>query len=307
MIDILIINYKSTDYLLKCLKSVYDSIRDIPVRVFVQDNDSRNGVDRVSIAFPKVNLTKNIINMGFSKAVNRAIKQGTAPYVLILNPDTIIKDGFFESILQYIENNPDIGIVGPKVLNTDGSLQGSARAFLKPWMAFFGRNSLLTKWFPNNRISRRCILSTGSDGVNPMSADWVSGACMLVRRKAIDDVGLLDEQFFMYWEDADWCKRMWENGWKVVYFPKASIVHHVGCSSGMRPLRSIIEFHKSSYKIMSKYKITPFYITNSFIIICLFLRACIMILGNRMGLLSAKLLSFLKSNGNIIRAIINSK
>ena len=307
MIDIVIVNYKSTDYLLKCLKSVYDSINDIPVRIFVYDNDSKNGVDRVSIAFPRVILTKNLFNIGFGKAVNKCIKQGTAPYVLLLNPDTIIKDGFFESILQYIENNPDIGIVGPKVLNTDGSLQGSARAFPKPWMAFFGRNSLLTKWFPNNRISRKCILSTGSDGVAPMSVDWVSGACMLVRRKAIDDVGLFDEQFFMYWEDADLCKRMWENGWKVAYFPKASIVHHVGCSSSKRPLRSILEFHKSSYKIIRKYKITPFYITNSFIIICLSLRACIMILVNRMGLLSGKLLSFIKSNGNIIRAIINSK
>ena len=307
MIDIVIVNYKSTDYLLKCLKSVYDSIRDIPVRVFVYDNDSRNGVDLVSIALKNINLTKNDSNIGFSWGVNKCIKQGTAPYVMLLNPDTIIKDGFFGSILQYIENNPDIGIVGPKVLNIDGSLQGSARAFPKPWMAFFGRNSLLTKWFPNNRISRKCILSTGSDGVAPMSADWVSGACMLIRRKAIDEVGLLDEQFFMYWEDADWCKRMWENGWKVAYFPKASIVHHVGCSSKTRPLRSIVEFHTSSYKIIRKYKITPFYVTNSFIIIGLSLRACIMILLNRMGLLSGKLLSFIKSNGNIIRAIINSK
>ena len=307
MIDIVIVNFKSTDYLLKCLKSIYSLIKNIPVRVFVYDNNSKNGVDRITIAFPNVNLTKNKFNMGFSKAVNKGIKQGTAPYVLILNPDTIIKDGFFESTLQYIENNPDIGIVGPKVLNTDGSLQGSARAFLKPWMAFFGRNSLLTKWFPNNRISRGSILSTGSDGATPMFVDWVSGACMLVRRKAIDDVGLLDEQFFMYWEDADWCKRMWEKGWKVVYFPKASIVHHVGGSSSKSPLRSIIEFHKSCYKIIKKYNITPFYITNSFIIIGLSLRACIMILINRMGLLSGKLLSFIKSNGNIIRAIINSK
>ncbi len=307
MIDIVIVNYKSTDYLLKCLKSVYDSIRDIPVRVFVYDNDSRNGVDRVTIAFPNVNLTKNIFNMGFTKAVNKGIKQGTAPYVLLLNPDTIIKDGFFESILQYIENNPDTGIVGPKVLNTDGSLQGSARAFPKPWMAVFGRNSFLTKWFPNNRISRKSILSSGSDGETPMFADWLSGACMLIRRKAIDDVGLFDEQFFMYWEDVDLCKRMWDNGWKVAYFPKASIVHHVGGSSKKRPLRSIIEFHKSSYKIIRKYKITPFYITNSFIITCLSLRACIMILVNRMGMLSGKLLSFIKSNGNIIRDAINFK
>jgi len=264
-------------------------------------------VDRITIAFPDVNFTKNIFNMGFSKAANKGIKQGTAPYVLILNPDTIIKDGFFESTLQYIENNPDIGIVGPKVLNTDASLQGSARAFLKHWMAFCGRNSCLNRYFPYCRICRKCILSTGGDGVTPMFVDWVSGACMLIRRKAIDDVGLFDEQFFMYWEDADLCKRMWNNGWKVAYFPKASIVHHVGGSSKNRPLRSIIEFHKSSYKIIRKYKITPFYITNSFIIIGLSLRACMMILVNRMGLLSGKLLSFIKSNGNIIRAIINSK
>ena len=307
MIDIVIVNYKSTDYLLKCLKSVYDSIRDTPVRIFVHDNDSKNGVDRIPIAFPKVNLTKSLFNIGFGKAANKRIKQGTAPYVLLLNPDTILKEGFFESIPQYIENNPDIGIVGPKVLNVDGSLQGSARTFLKPWMVFLGRNSLLTRWFPNNRISRRCILSIGSDGVTPMFADWVSGACMFIRRKAIDDVGLFDEQFFMYWEDTDWCKRMWEKGWKVVYFPKASIVHHVGGSSRKRPLRSIIDFHKSFYKLVRKHNITPVYITNSFIIIFLSLRACMMILFNRMGLLSKKLLLFIKSNGNIIRAIINSK
>jgi len=305
MIDIVIVNYKSTDYLLKCLKSVYDSIRDIPVRIFVHDNNSKNGVDRVSIAFPEVNVTKNLFNIGFSKAVNKCIKQGTAPYVLLLNPDTIIKDGFFESILQYIENNSDVGIIGPKILNTDGSLQGSARAFLKPWMACLGRNSFLTRWFPDNPISRKIILSTGSDGVTPMTVDWVSGACMLIRRKAIDDVGLVDEQFFMYWEDADWCKRMWEKGWKVVYFPKATIVHHVGGSSSKHPLRSIIVFHKSCYKFIRKYKIIPLYLTNSFVIICLSLRACILILLNRIGFLSDKLLSFIKSKENITNDVIN--
>lgn len=307
VIDIVIVNYNSTDYLLKCLKSVYDSIGDISIRVFVYDNNSKNGVDRVSIAFPMVIFRKNPFNMGFGKAINKGIKQGTAPYVLVLNPDTIIQDGFFDSILQYIGNNPDTGIVGPKILNSDGSIQGSARAFPKPWMAFYGRNSFLTRWFPNNPISRKCILTTGSDGVTPMSVDWVSGACMLVRRRAIDEVGLLDEQFFMYWEDADWCKRMWRKGWKVDYFPKASIVHHVGCSSSKRPLRSILEFHKSCYKIIRKYNITPFCITNSFIITGLSFRLCIMILLNRIRLLSDKFLSFTRSNGNIIRDLINFK
>jgi len=304
LIDIVIVNYKSTDYLLKCLKSVYDVIRDIPVSVFIYDNGSENGVDRVLTEFPKVNLTKNILNIGFSNACNNCIQQGIAPYVLILNPDTIINDGFFETILQYVKNSSDVGIAGPKVLNADGFLQGSARAFPTLGMIFFGRNSFLTKWFPNNRISRKSILSTKSDGITPMSVDWVSGACMLIKRKAINDVGLLDEQFFMYWEDADLCRRMGENGWKVVYFPKASIVHHVGGSSQKRPLRSIVEFHKSCYKFIKKYNIVPFYLFNG-VIIFLSLRLSVMILLNRVGMLSDKFLLFIKSKNNIIRSIIN--
>ncbi len=307
MIDIVIVNYKSIDLTLKCLKSVYDSIGDIPVRIFVQDNHSNNGVDRIINAFPGVLLTKFYFNMGFSKAVNKGIRQGTAPYVLLLNPDTIIKEGFFDWILQYIESNPDIGIIGPKVLNADGSLQGSARAFPKPWMAVFGRNSLLTRYFPNNPISRKCILSTANDGVTPMLVDWISGACMLIRRKAIDDVGLFDENFFMYWEDCDWCKRMWENGWKVVYFPKASVVHYIGGSSIQRPIPSIVEFHKSCYKIIKKYNLTPLYMTNSFIITGLSLRMVILILLNRVDFLLGKLLAFIRSDRDIYSAIINSK
>jgi GT2 family glycosyltransferase len=307
MIDIVIVNFKSTDYLLKCLKSVYDSSKDISLEVFVQDNDSRDGVDRILTEFPKVHLTKNNANIGFGKAVNKGIKQGTASYVLILNPDTVMKSGFFELVLEYFENNSDIGVIGPEILNPDGSLQGSARAFPSPCIAFFGRNSLLTKCFPNNRISRESILSTRSDGISPMFVDWVSGACMFVRRKAIDEVGLLDEQFFMYWEDADWCKRMWDNEWKIVYFPRASIVHYVGGSSNRRPLRSIIEFHTSCYKLVKKYNITPFYITNAIVISGLSLRMCILILLNRMILFSGKLLSFINMSRNIIRSIINSK
>jgi len=109
----------------------------------------------------------------------------------------------------------------------------------------------------------------------------------------------------MYWEDVDLCKRMWDKGWKVAYFPKASIIHHLGGSSSKRPLRSIIAFHKSCYKLIRKYNITPFYITNSIVIICLSLRACILILLNRMGMLSGKLLSFLKSKGNITNDVID--
>jgi GT2 family glycosyltransferase len=253
ILDIIIVNCKSTDYLLHCLRSIYDNLPEIGAKIFVEDNASDDGVDRVTSIFPQVLLSKNRYNVGFAKAANRGMLLGTAPYVIILNPDTVVKRGFFETILAYMEENPDVGVGGPKILNSDGSVQGSARSFPTPMTAFFGRSSFLTRWFPRNRFSRRNVLTTLSDGVTPMEVDWVSGACMVVRRKAIDEVGPMDERFFMYWEDADWCKRMWDSGWKVIYFPRSSIVHYVGASSQKLVLRSAIEFHRSCYRLFMKH------------------------------------------------------
>jgi len=146
-----------------------------------------------------------------------------------------------------------VGVLGPAVMNGDGSLQGSARSYPSPLTAVFGRSSILSKWFPNNPLTSQNLLTTRSDGHTPMEVDWVSGACMLVRRRAMAEVGLLDERFFMYWEDADWCRRFWDREWKVVYFPRVSIVHYVGVSSTKNPFRSALEFHKSSYRLFGKY------------------------------------------------------
>ncbi|HUU40660.1 MAG TPA: glycosyltransferase, partial [Desulfatiglandales bacterium] len=257
LLDIIIVNYNSTDYLLRCLSSIYDSLQELPAKVFVQDNHSEDGVDRVKSEFPQVILSKNTYNMGFSKAINNALKKGSSPYIVLLNPDTYVTDGFFEPILRYMEEHPRAGIVGPKILDHDGSVQGSARTFPTPLTGLFGRSSLISRFFPNNPFTRANILTTRSDGKTPMEVDWVSGACMVVRRKALDDVGLMDERFFVYWEDADWCRRMWRKGGKVVYFPQASVVHYVGASSGQAPLRSIFEFHKSSYRLFEKYNKAP--------------------------------------------------
>ena len=197
MFDIIIVNYRSTDYLLGCLRSIYNSLQQFPVKIFIQDNASEDGVDRVKTAFPQVILSKNSYNMGFSKAINSALKQSNSPYAVLLNPDSYVMDGFFEPIIHYMENNPQVGIVGPKIFDHDGSIQGSARSFPTPLTALFGRSSLFTRFFPNNPITRANILTTISDGRTPMKVDWVSGACMIVRRKAVDDIGLMDERFFM--------------------------------------------------------------------------------------------------------------
>lgn len=246
-------NYNSTDYLLRCLESVYDSLQQISAKIFIQDNASEDEVDRVSLMFPQVLLSKNSYNMGFAKAINNALGKGVGTYVVLLNPDTYLNNNFFEAVLRYMEANPDLGVIGPKILESDGSTQGSARSFPTPLTALFGRTSLLSRLFPDNSLTGANILINQCDGKTPMEVDWVSGACMVVRREAIDDVGLMDERFFMYWEDADWCRRMWQRDWKVAYFPQTFVVHDVGISSKQIPVRSTLEFHKSAYRLFDKY------------------------------------------------------
>ena len=257
LLDIIVVNYNSTDYLLGCLGSIFDAARGMAVKVWVQDNASTDDVDRVSTLFPQVRLTKNARNLGFARAINSGLNQGSAPYVLILNPDIIIQEGFFGPTIKYMDDHHDVGILGPRILDSDGAVQGSARLFPNLLTALFGRKSLLTKIFPDNPITRENILTGKTDGITPIEVDWVSGACMLARRAAIEDVGAMDARFFMYWEDADWCRRMWRKSWKVVYFPRPSAIHYVGVSSEKNVFRSVLEFHRSVYHLFEKHAEKP--------------------------------------------------
>ena len=253
LLDIIIVNYNSTDHLLRCLQSVYDSLQKFSAKIFVQDNASEDEVDRVSLMFPQVLLSKHNYNMGFAKAINIALNKGVGTYVVLLNPDTYLSNNFLEPVLSYMEANPDLGVIGPKILESDGSTQGSARSFPTPLTALFGRTSLLSRLFPDNRLTGENILTMKCDGKTPMEVDWVSGACMVIRRRAIERGGPLDERFFLEWEDAVWCKRLWDAGWKVVYYPQASVEHFVGGSSERSRFRSTVEFHKSAYRLFAKH------------------------------------------------------
>ncbi len=248
-----IVNYNSTDFLLASLKSLSVAIGGMDARIFVQDNGSRDDASRICGLSPRILLKRHGVNKGFAKAANEGIKDSTGRYILLLNPDTYATNGFLLPILQYMEANQEVGIVGPRIMNQDGTLQGSARSHPTLLTALFGRSSLLSKWFPGNPVTRRNLIDKCCDGLCPIEVDWVSGACMVVRREAIKDVGLLDERFFMYWEDADWCRRMRDKGWKVMYFPQSSVVHFVGGSSEQLRIRSILEFHKSAYRLFEKY------------------------------------------------------
>jgi GT2 family glycosyltransferase len=251
--DIIIVNYNSTDHLLRCLESIEHTLGAVRAKIIVVDNASTENVERIIAAFPGVQLIKNTTNVGFARAVNQGISRGSSTYIMLLNPDTIISPDFFNKGLEFMDQHPGVAIMGPRIMDPDGSIQGSARSFPTALTALFGRTSFLTRLFPNNPISRRNILTTDSDGRTVMPVDWVSGACMVVRRKAIASSGLMDECFFMYSEDTDCCKRMWEEGWTVVYYPEVSLTHLVGTSSRKSFVRSTIEFHRSAFIFYRKH------------------------------------------------------
>jgi len=253
LLDIIIVNYNSTDCLIRCIESVYKDLDDAAVNIFVADNNSTDHVQKITDRYPGIHLMINEKNVGFGNAVNQCIEKCASPYLMLLNPDSIVIAGFFDEILRYMESHREVGIVGPAIYDHDLEIQGSARSFPTPVTALFGRSAFLTQLFPNNRITRRNILNKVSDGKTPMPVDWVSGACMLVRREAVEEVGLMDRHFFMYWEDADWCRRMTQKGWSVHYYPKAGLIHYAGVSSEQNLIQSIVEFHKSAYYLFNKY------------------------------------------------------
>jgi hypothetical protein len=238
--------------------------------------------------FPRIFLKRHGVNKGFARAANEGIKDSTSRYILLINPDTYATNGFLLPIVQYMEDNQDVGIVGPRITNKDGTVQGSARSHPTLLTALFGRSSLLSKWFPGNPVTRRNLIDRCCDGSHPIEVDWVSGACMVVRREAINDVGLLDERFFMYWEDADWCRRMRDRGWKVMYFPQSSVVHFVGGSSERLRVRSILEFHKSAYRLFDKYNKYFSWVVKPMVVGVLAVRLCIVMIANGLRVLAKK-------------------
>lgn len=276
--DIIIVNYKSTNFLQDCLRSIYNNRNGIEVKIYVFDNGSDDNIDRVESAFSETTFYKHENNLGYAKAMNRVLENTHSPYAVFLNPDTIIKDGFLGSAKSFMDNNPDAGILGPEILDPGGCVQGSARTFPTFRSALAGRTSLISRMFPKNPITRAHILSNNSDGKTPMKVDWVSGACMVARRETLDKVGFFDERFFLYWEDVDLCKRVADGGWKVVYYPSATVVHAVGGSSERNLVRSVFEFHKSAYLYLMKHYESYRLILKPLIIIGLSFRFCAVLL-----------------------------
>ena len=254
--DIIIVNYRCYEALAACLSALERETEGLS-RVFVVDNTGLSVPDDLAERFPEVNWLLNRRNLGFARAVNQGIAQTTAPYICLLNPDTVISGPLFGPLEEWLEDNPDVGIVGPKIQDGDGSVQGSARAFPSLATAFFGRTTLVSRLWPDNPITRQNILTDRSLH-GPIDVDWVSGACMVIRRSAMEEIGPMDQRFFLYWEDCDWCTRFRSAGWRVVYHPGLGpVIHYGGQSSKNAKWMALYHFHRSAVLLYWKYDRTP--------------------------------------------------
>lgn len=252
-LSIIIVNYNAGPFLSRNLSSIKKFLANLPHEVIVVDNASSDAsVQLLKEHFPEVRLIENKRNLGFAAAVNQGIRQSIGEFVLWLNPDSELLDANLSQVIQYLRIHPQTGIAGIKILNSDHTLQLSCRSFPSHATAFFNRYSLLTRLFPSNPVSRQ-YLNSGWQHDEIRTVDWVSGACLLHRKKTAEEIGLLDETFFMYCEDVDFCLRAKKNGWKTVYHPAAAVLHHIAGSSKHAPRRMIVERHKSMWHYYLKH------------------------------------------------------
>lgn len=249
VLSVIIVNYNVKDFLEQTLVSVIKALQDIASEVLVVDNHSSDGsVAHIRQRFPQVEIIANRENLGFARACNQGLRAARGEFLLLLNPDTIVQEDTFRKVIEFMRQYPDTGMVGCKILNPDGSLQlACRRSFPTPWVAFTKLVGL-SQLFPKSKLFGRYNLTF----LNPDQAyevEAISGSFMMIRHEVLQTVGYLDESFFMYGEDLDWCYRIHQSGWKVRYFPDTQIIHFKGESSK----RSEFDHLKMFYQAMSRF------------------------------------------------------
>jgi GT2 family glycosyltransferase len=245
-----IVNYNAGSALVDAVRSIVSDDSVEWQSVVVVDNASSDGsVDGIEAVAPVVRLIRNSANVGFGRGVNQGVAANTAPLVLLINPDCTIARGATGMLAAALRDDPSCAIIGPQILDPDGSVQGSARGDPDMLTGLFGRTSALRRLLPDSRLSTRNVVHTAgfNRGENSRVVDWLSGACMMVSRQAFERVGGFDERYFLYWEDADLCRRLRAHGLRIRYLPSAMAVHQVGRSSQTAPAESIRAFHRSAY------------------------------------------------------------
>jgi GT2 family glycosyltransferase len=256
-LSVVILNWNARDYLVAALRSILDQQWRFAIEVIVVDNASQldDSVEIVRRDFPEVLLIANERNLGFAAGNNVGLKATRGRYILFLNPDTIVHEGAFDIMVDWMEAHPRAGACGPKMTYPDGGLQASCRAFPSFGAGIF-RNTIFGKLWPNNPWSRGYLMQDASHD-EPRQVDWLSGSALLVRCTALDEVavksGGWDEEYFMYCEDMDLCYRLKAKGWERWYVPAAHITHRIGASSDWAQGAMIRQHHGSMLRFYFKH------------------------------------------------------
>jgi GT2 family glycosyltransferase len=228
-ISILIVHYNTPGLLLQTLKGIFESLDDnspLDVEVIVVDNNPKMRVrETILRKFPEVSVIVSERNLGFGGGMNKAMEHARGRYLFVFNPDIATFPGQIEKLARYMDSHPRVGIVAPKLVNPDRSLQYSCYTFMPKEVVAYRRVPILrSRGFAKHAVDR--YLMADWDHKQTREVDYVLGASMLVKRQAVDEVGGFDPNFFVYFEDQDWCRRFWKAGWKVVYFPESEFVHY---------------------------------------------------------------------------------
>lgn len=252
-LSVIVVNYNVKSYLAQALESIEKALTRVSGEIIVVDNASTDGsVSMMRKRFSSVKLIANEKNLGFATANNQAIRIAKGRMLCLINPDTLVREDTFRTVMAYMDAHPDTGMVGGKVLNPDGSLQlACRRSYPTPWVAFT-KVSGLSRLFPKSRLFGRYNL-TYLDPDEEAEVEAISGSFMTVRKAAVDQAGLLDDRFFMYGEDLDWCYRIHQAGWKIVYLPQAQIVHYKGRSTREASFDSLKMFYSAMAVFVRKH------------------------------------------------------
>jgi GT2 family glycosyltransferase len=270
-VSIVIVNWNTRDLLRGCLQSIYGETRTISFEIIVVDNASGDGsCEMVSCEFPMVKVIRNRTNQGFAAANNQAMRVARGRFILLLNPDTVILDGAVQRSLQHAESHPDVAVVGCQVRLSRDEIQQTCFSFPTPWHLFLV-NTKLSAFFPHVGWLARPTLSDW-DRRSERDVDVVSGMYMLVRRGAIEQVGFMDESYFVYAEEADWCYQFRKHGWRCVFAPNAQIIHLDGGGKSTRQVstkmyvqmqKSLLHFQRKNAGIIAYVVVKTMYVVSN--------------------------------------------
>ncbi|MEK7066981.1 MAG: glycosyltransferase family 2 protein [Patescibacteria group bacterium] len=236
MLSIIITHHKNAELLKLCIRSLKDTVKKTAYEIIVAESEADKETDAaLKEQFPDVKFIALSENSGYAKSVNEGIRQARGNYLLILNQDIVAVEDAVDDLARFAENEAKknkIGMAGPKLFGFDNKIQHSAFRFYSP-MTILLRRTFLGKFGAGKKHIERFLLKDKNieNTEDPQYVDWLMGSALLVSKKAVEKVGLMDERFFMYFEDVDWARRFWENGYKVVYFPKAKMYHYHGKAS----------------------------------------------------------------------------